>query len=660
MPPMDRKRTAAKASSAPKRSKGRTASTSKSNNASTRAAPRFRGRGQLKMLPEMPLDIVFEIFSFLEPPDVLNLARTTKDLRNMLMCHSAISIWRSAFLNDSDLPPLPEGLNEPQYANLAFSHHCHSCLAAGEHSVLWAFQERLCANCVDGRFDESYNVLKRVPGNLMMQNISLLRHAVLRPVGRFVYSYEEAKDINEQLRNLKDGDSKEFEDFCNERRKLVEEIQRHASEAEMAGPKRLIRQQKLRDEARERRKNAICNRLKELGYEDEVEYINATRPTMLSEHSLVEGEDVLTDQVWDKIKARLGELMQSVTEKMQIRKRKLLLKHRQRLLLSVLKNFVQEQPVSEVHPRAVDICVLPHINAMIQDPSMDAYTTEEGFQELVHDLPQLFEKWRESNILKLLPLLPQNNEDSRDFLNRATTFFRCRGCIEPIGYPRILAHSCLFELQHGHRNRDDHIALLCTNLDSVPWNHDGKGVSYYPTAEASAQSVVRACGLDVYMTTTQDMDDVSPWLSCLRCSPRSKGRAIFPWRKAILHDMYHIASEENFAWVLLNDSEVEAAEALQQKTYEKTYCTTADHVCTRCRGEFTMQGVLGHLRYSHAIDDPEVGEDYVLSIDASMDQPPFSLVLPHSIPEAVELDVVVPSSPLKYPDEAIVIDENNE
>ncbi|KAJ7905820.1 hypothetical protein B0H14DRAFT_3420979 [Mycena olivaceomarginata] len=654
MPRSTSKRAVAKESPSPKKGKGRVASTSTAQTSATR---RFRGRGQLKMLPEMPLDILFEIFGRLDPPDVLRLARTTKDLRNVLMSRSARSIWKSAFLNDPDLPGLPEGLNEPQYANLAFSPHCNSCFTAGENTILWAFQLRLCQKCMEGRFDEWHKVSKKLPGKLMSENISLLRHA-MSSAHRFLYSHEEAAEINEQLVKLKKGDPKKFDGFCDERRKRVEGIQAHATQAQMAGPKRLVRMQRMREEAQERRRNAICERLRELGYADEVEFINDTRPEMLSKHSLVKSEIVLTDRVWDDMRPRLVELMQSVTEKMQRRKRKSLLKKRQRLFLSILQGFIQERPIDEVNPRAIDVCVLSHVKAMLEDDSMDAYTTEESFQDLVDDFPRMFEEWRESKTLGLLALLPGHNKDDSDFLLRATTYFRCDGCSEPIAYPRILAHACLSELQHGHRNREDDVALLCTNLDSEPWNYDGKRVSYYPTAEASAKSVVRGCGLDVNMTTAQDMDDVNPWLECLRCSHKVKGRAVFRWRKAILHDMYHAAAGQTFTWRLLSDAGAEAAEALQQKTFETCYNDPPEYVCIRCRQQNSFLQMRGHLRISHSVDNPEVEEDYVLRVDASMDQPPFPLMLPHSPPEVIELDEDEPApKPLKYSGRSIVIDD---
>lgn len=85
-------------------------------------------RGKLRDLPEMPLDILFEVFAHLLPLDILHLARTSKALRNILMRRSAVCIWRSAFSNRSRLPlpppPRPEDVTEPQWASLLFDTHC--------------------------------------------------------------------------------------------------------------------------------------------------------------------------------------------------------------------------------------------------------------------------------------------------------------------------------------------------------------------------------------------------------------------------------------------------------------------------------------------------------------------------------------------------------
>lgn len=57
--------------------------------------------------------------------DLLNLSRTSKDFRNLLLQRSSASAWKIARLQVDDLPDCPQDMSEPQYANLAFYPHCH-------------------------------------------------------------------------------------------------------------------------------------------------------------------------------------------------------------------------------------------------------------------------------------------------------------------------------------------------------------------------------------------------------------------------------------------------------------------------------------------------------------------------------------------------------
>jgi len=70
---------------------------------------------------------LIQIFSHLEPLDILRLSRTSRDLRDLLTRRSSEHVWRTARLNVEGLPPLPPDLNEMQYANLAFDNFCHVC-----------------------------------------------------------------------------------------------------------------------------------------------------------------------------------------------------------------------------------------------------------------------------------------------------------------------------------------------------------------------------------------------------------------------------------------------------------------------------------------------------------------------------------------------------
>lgn len=102
-----------------------------------------RKASKLSKLPDMPLDVLFEvllypftifcsnnllyhqIFSCLHPLDLLHLARTTKSLRAVVMNRSARSVWRDAFASVDALPDCPEDISEPEYANLVFDNLCH-------------------------------------------------------------------------------------------------------------------------------------------------------------------------------------------------------------------------------------------------------------------------------------------------------------------------------------------------------------------------------------------------------------------------------------------------------------------------------------------------------------------------------------------------------
>lgn len=124
-----------------KRAKKSTRNPSKGSTVATTS----RRKGRLRELTEFPLDLLLEvrwrdcygyiysmfltsrpqIFQHLDPLDLLRLARTTKALRSILMSKiSSLRVWQES-LDRTGIPPKPDDLSEPAYANLAFSKHCH-------------------------------------------------------------------------------------------------------------------------------------------------------------------------------------------------------------------------------------------------------------------------------------------------------------------------------------------------------------------------------------------------------------------------------------------------------------------------------------------------------------------------------------------------------
>lgn len=96
-------------------------------------------RGALEQIAEMPLDIIHEvtlplrqylklitnpqILSHLAPSDLLNLSRTNKLLRSVLMRRSNASVWRAA-LNRICAPKRPNQVNEAYYTKFLFDLFC--------------------------------------------------------------------------------------------------------------------------------------------------------------------------------------------------------------------------------------------------------------------------------------------------------------------------------------------------------------------------------------------------------------------------------------------------------------------------------------------------------------------------------------------------------
>ncbi len=51
-------------------------------------------RGKLKAMTELPFDILLEIFGYLEPLDLLNISRATKELRAFITGENTTVLWK--------------------------------------------------------------------------------------------------------------------------------------------------------------------------------------------------------------------------------------------------------------------------------------------------------------------------------------------------------------------------------------------------------------------------------------------------------------------------------------------------------------------------------------------------------------------------------------
>ncbi|KAL1698018.1 hypothetical protein EV121DRAFT_274712, partial [Schizophyllum commune] len=98
----------------------------KATKKSTGTVSRSTKRGKLAALQQMPLDILFEIFSQVDAVTLFYISRTCRSLRNILLSRSSKWIWKSSYESaPNDLPPLPEDIDIPKWLSLIFDRVCH-------------------------------------------------------------------------------------------------------------------------------------------------------------------------------------------------------------------------------------------------------------------------------------------------------------------------------------------------------------------------------------------------------------------------------------------------------------------------------------------------------------------------------------------------------
>ncbi|KIJ25105.1 hypothetical protein M422DRAFT_56126 [Sphaerobolus stellatus SS14] len=113
--------------------------------------------GALSKLLVVPVDIFCEvalpfssppyrIAAYLEPYDILNLARSTRDLNKYLMSRDSRGIWRVARSAMKGIPECPPDLSEAEYARLLFETDvCHVSMpeTRGDETVFYCEGEAL-------------------------------------------------------------------------------------------------------------------------------------------------------------------------------------------------------------------------------------------------------------------------------------------------------------------------------------------------------------------------------------------------------------------------------------------------------------------------------------------------------------------------------------
>ncbi|KIL71424.1 hypothetical protein M378DRAFT_19760 [Amanita muscaria Koide BX008] len=628
-----------------------------------------RKKGKLAALIQMPLDVLYEIFSHLNSPDVLKLSRMSKVFRRVLMSPSALSIWKSARENIG-LPECPPDMNEIQWANLAFSPHCHYCFTTGVRTVEWRFRMRICSKCAKDHL-------------LVMHNMPTINHMThdlvpCRPAARrwrIVVVKVEWEEVQQQIKAL---DKKDLDAYTQRRKEKVVEITRHAERCESWAQDQNNGRALERDQLKAERLNSIVEKLKALGWEKDLQSIRY--PDSLEEHKLVKLPQRLTTRIWSNIQGPILQFMTEMREKRILREQKEVVMRRKRTATTVLQEYKNGRlPYREVMPEAVDFCDMPPVKAII-DQSLDVPVDATAFSHLITQFPQLFDSWRNKIRLQLAELLkrsgelqfffddeldiaspdcglrkvPETDSEALEMLNLASTIFICKECgpalftfldmslDRPIFYPEVLGHICLTRrYSYGLLPSDPTDPSL--DLGSTPalkrasWHT--RPLMLSSTLRSMAEELIADSGLDPQTAEASDMDNKNLFYACLRCHQhQDTGDIIAPvykWRDAICHQAathnmmeseWYIASEDEFETYMVESDEDEdesEAEDIGDEEYEggkEAMCPI--WCCTRCRdtplekGPMDLPSMADHYLFQHeCYGDLILNRDYFRSFD---------------------------------------------
>ncbi|KAI0797802.1 hypothetical protein C8Q75DRAFT_801719 [Abortiporus biennis] len=593
--------------------------------------PVRRRKGCLKNILSMPIDVVHEIFSHLDPSDLLHLARMTKSFRSFLLSKNSIGIWRSARGNIEGLPDCPPYLSEPAYANLLFSPHCHNCLTGNIHNVIFNFNVRYCAACKKTQTVDSYLLGGRggYAGGLEADMFS----KTMGERRRIIYHKPEVEDIWHTWLSLPE-DSEVRERFKQEHRARVQQVQEHAELCnKWLEARKASRSQEL-TELRKAKVDIVVGKLQALGWEAELEDMKANNYYKLAEHVLVRTTKKMNDKAWEAIRDRIVEFMQTCRKDRLVSQRRKQLKTRLGWLAGLLTSLRDGNRTtsSDLKPHFIDYALMPEFRELGEAPS-NAHITKASYEVLRDMVPTFENRWREQIDTQLIHLIctSMNIPFNNDPRYLAILHFDCTSCRRRgLQYPHVIAHDCLHGRYWSPYNDKEDSSYYYEDVaqdvwHSRPWTRN----LIVSRVTERAKPVIRAFGKDPLKVSFLDMDDLDGRVICKTCS-RSEVSLICGWRTAIEHARTaHSAIDQPGAeWELVSPAITAAAKECEEEHHENLLDKFFDSIlwsCGRCEDPSKCRNVVlsraaEHMRRCHNVQNPTPanGDFYV-----SADTPPI-------------------------------------
>ncbi|KAL1752926.1 hypothetical protein FB107DRAFT_265038 [Schizophyllum commune] len=498
---------------------------------------------------DLPLELLLEVLSHLDAPSLLQLARSTKFFRNLLLSRSSIKIWKRGYRNTTPaMPPPPSDMSIPRFVAFLEDEICDFCDESPDDGVLtvWSSRQRFCEGCADSIFclvpDEyisDFHVVKKIMRlcGHSYQPVDLLPSVVLQ-VNHGFY----ARQVVHYSRAAYDNLAKQFEHATAGKPKeskkewvagWVENLRKslkHVEAWESWDYKREERKEVERRITRRQRIDEIFRRLGELGWADEIQKPAVTN--QLRSYELVDKTKRLTDEEWASICGPLLELLQELRDKRLEQERHVVLRERYRMLKEVHEDRVHNKTPQErcFMPGAGELAGLKEVTDAIENTPVDQELTKANLQSIIRAVPKArWDVWNAErsaalvDMLKHAEALPMHGQPAtaKD-LHLATTVFTY-GYGTHLTYPEVLGH------------RDGHWGTSKTSQVSIEKEWAAKDYKVQLDRQRIAAKVVTLAGLDLKSATAADMDARDVWFATTE-NVRASNHDLraMTWRYAIM------------------------------------------------------------------------------------------------------------------------------
>ncbi|KAL1727404.1 hypothetical protein EV714DRAFT_286523 [Schizophyllum commune] len=481
----------------------------KTSRAVSKAATGTRQRRKLSALLELPLDVVYEIFSHLHPSHLLNVSRTNKALRAMLMCKNARSVWKASFGNDPDIPPVPDDLNEPQYARLLFDKSCMECLAPNVSTVAWGARWRCCKKCFEYEFwpeEKIYGLVELEPYDRDLKDV--VPGSLLKDKSGEMTMFYKVKQVLAFLHEAKNywGDPEKAKVWVEEKVAKSKKQEDHGFLLQDWDSMRQEARARELDEIRHQRQEAIFERLRALGWGEEVEKSRFK----LIENSNVSKAQPLTDYGWSKIKDNVVNHIASLREVRLINEKS----RRYKAFSDAYDAFLLAQPPVSVFPPVGSLVDLDHVRHAIYDTPVEDDLSDEAIRHLVDAIPtSWFDTWRASAEKQLRDKIVEKLGDGAPTnLALASVVFTYTPAwatdasqVRLVRYPEVLTDPTItdeFDVKASETRK---------RTGYMPWS--AAGIDFSEAINGRARFFVELAGLDPETATHEDMALADPWFS---------------------------------------------------------------------------------------------------------------------------------------------------